>query len=158
MRKSIAAILVLGLVGMSAPVGLMAQAQGVQQGSIDGEALDVGGRPLPGVQVELFEAAGGQPIGVALQATVTNSRGQWSFAAVEPGEYVVRIVVNDLVAGIQVSVGAGATVAGLLIVAPSAATVDLQIGGGLSNAAKIGLVAGGIAGVIAGVIIAKDGS
>ena len=156
MRKPIAAILVLGLAVMGAPLGLMAQVPGVQQGVISGEAVDAGGRPLPNIRVQLLEAAGGgQSLRVVLQATLTGSQGEWTFTNVEPGEYVVQIVVNDHVAGIPVSVGAGAMVGGVLIVAPSAVALSAFPGGEVGAALVTVAVAGGILGTV---IYFNDGS
>ena len=119
MRKAVASVLVFGLVSFGAPVGLFAQA--AQPGSIAGEALDAGGRPLANIPVELLQAAAGQPIGGVLQTTTTDSRGAWTFAYVEAGDYVVRIAISDQVAGIPVSLDPGAELSNLVIVAPSSA-------------------------------------
>jgi len=153
-RRSIAAILVFGLAVMGAPVSLMAQ--GVQQGSVSGEALDAGGRPLVNVQVELFEAINRQPLGVALQTTLTGSQGDWTFTHVDPGEYVVQIVVNGHIAGIPVSVGAGTMLGGVLIVAPSAATPDPIFG--LAPGATAALLGAVAAGIITAVVVSTGGS
>ena len=150
-RKSIAAILVFGLTVMGAPVSLMAQ--GVQQGSVSGEALDAGGRPLANIRVELFEAINRQPLGVALQTTLTGSQGDWTFTHVDPGEYVVQIVVNGHIAGIPVSVGAGTMLGGVLIVAPSAATPDPIAGAALAT--LIAAIAG--AALVTTVVITRGG-
>ena len=77
--------------------------------------MDAGGRALVNQRVELLRDS------EVLNSTATGSRGEWSFANVAAGDYVVRTIVNGQVAGIHVSVVSGQTTARALIVAPSAA-------------------------------------
>lgn len=158
-RKAGVVVLILGLMSLGAPVGLFAQA--AQQGSIAGEALDAGGRPLANIPVELFHAVAGQPVGGALQTTVTDSRGGWAFTSVVAGDYIVRIMLSGQVAGIPVVVTAGAAVTDQLIVAPSLATTSLQAvgaAGALSTGAIAGVIAAVVGGVVAAVLVLSDGS
>ncbi len=155
MRKAVASVLVFGLLSFGAPVGLFAQA--ARQGSIAGEALDAGGRPLANIPVELLQAVAGQPVGGVLQTTTTDSRGAWIFANVEAGDYVVRIVVSGQIAGIPVSLGPGAGLSNLVIVAPSSAApapVFLGLGALLGTVVAVSVVAA----VITTVVILNDGS
>ena len=162
MRKMGVFVLILGLMSLGAPVGLFARA--AQQGSIAGEALDAGGRPLANIPVELLQAVAGQPVGGAVQTTTTDSRGAWTFTNVEAGDYVVRIMAGGQVAGIPVVVTAGVAVTNQLIVAPSLATTALQNQpagaptAALSTGAIAGIIAGVVGGVIATVLIVSDGS
>lgn len=157
MRKAGVLVLILGLMSLGTPAGLFAQA--AQQGSIAGEALDAGGRPLANIPVELLQAIAGQPIGGAVQTTTTDSRGAWTFTNVEAGDYVVRIMAGGQVAGIPVVVTAGVAVTNQLIVAPSLATTSLQAGApaALSTPALAGIVAGVVGAIVAAVVI-TDGS
>lgn len=156
MRKTVVSVLVLGLMSFGAPVGLFAQV--AQQGSIAGEALDLdaGGRPLANVRVELLQAVVGQPLGGAVQVTTTSSRGAWAFTGVEPGDYVVKLIVDGQVAGIPVVVGAGEVLNGLLIVAGSEANTDPAFLAGLSTTALLATV-GTIAALTAATIVIRRG-
>lgn len=160
-RKAGVFVLILGLMSLGAPAGLFAQA--VQQGSIAGEALDAGGRPLANIPVELLQVVAGQPVGGAVQTTTTDSRGAWTFTDVEAGDYVVRIMAGGQVSGIPVVVTAGAAVTDQLIVAPSLATTALQAqppsaASGLSTGAIAGIIAGVVGGIVAAVLVLSDGS
>ena len=115
MRKLIAVALVLAMTSLGAPVGALAQTStAALLGGVSGEALDAGGRALVGQRVELVQA------GQVIQTTTTGSRGEWTFANVPAGDYVVRIALNGRVAGIRVSVTPGQVLAGQQIVAASA--------------------------------------
>jgi hypothetical protein len=159
MRKAGVFVLILGLMSLGAPVGLFARA--AQQGSIAGEALDTGGRPLTNIPVELLQAVAGQPVGGAVQTTTTDSRGAWTFTNVEAGDYVARIMAGGQFAGIPVVVTAGVAVTNQVIVAPSLAMTSLQAGApasGLSGGALAGIVAGVVGGILATVLVLSDGS
>ncbi|MFH1269031.1 MAG: carboxypeptidase-like regulatory domain-containing protein [Planctomycetota bacterium] len=131
MRRLMAVVLVLAMTSLGAPVGALAQTStAAQPGSVSGEALDAGGRALVGQPVELVQA------GLVLQTTTTGSRGEWTFASVSPGDYVVRVVINGRVAGIRVSLAPGQALAGEMIVAPSAAAPSAAFIQGMSNAQK----------------------
>lgn len=88
-------------------------------GWVSGHAVDAAGRPLPSLRVELLKAFRGQPLGVPLQARVTDGRGAWSFSGVPAGDYVVRMVERGRIAGVPVSVAESSGATGVLIVAPS---------------------------------------
>ncbi|MCY4634706.1 MAG: carboxypeptidase-like regulatory domain-containing protein [Acidobacteria bacterium] len=111
-RASVAAALVAVLIGAFPLVAESA-------GWVSGHALDAGGRPLAGQRVELVGALQGQPVGVPVQANVTDARGAWSFSDVPAGEYVVRMVHRGRTAGVPVSVTGESGAPGVLIVAPS---------------------------------------
>ena len=59
--------------------------------------------------------------GEVLQTATSGNRGEWTFASVEPGDYVVRTTVNGQVAGTRVFVMAGQPVARAIVVVPAAA-------------------------------------
>ena len=136
-------------------MGLFAQA--VQQGSIAGEALDAGGRPLANIPVELLRAVAGQPVGGAVQTTTTDSRGAWTFTNLAAGDYVVRIIVNGQIAGVPVSIGAGESFGGVLIVAPSAAAVSQALGFATWAAAVL-FYGSAAAAIAAAAYVISDGS
>ena len=156
MRKTVVFALVFGLMSFGAPVGLFAQA--ARQGSIAGEALDAGGRPLANIPVELLQAVAGQPVGGVLQTTTTDSRGAWTFTNLEGGDYVVRIIVNGQIAGIPVSLGPGAGLFNLVIVAPSSASAVPVFLLALGPLLATTVVVAAVAAVITTVVVVTDGS
>ena len=111
-RAVIAAALVATLSGMSP---LFAESAGW----VSGHAVDAAARPLPNLRVELVETLRGQPVGVPLQAKLTDGRGAWTFNGVSAGDYVVRMVYQDRTTGVPVNVAEGSGATGVLIVAPS---------------------------------------
>ena len=113
MRKVLTLALVIIAASFGASAGTFAQTP--QLGGVSGELVDAGGRALANERVELVQA------GVAVQTATTGNRGEWSFAGVAAGDYVVRVSINGQTAGIRVTVAAGQPVAGALIVTPAAA-------------------------------------
>ena len=130
LRVSVTAALVAVLSGGSP---LLAESAGW----VSGHALDAGGRPLAGRRVELVGALDGQPVGVTVQANVTDARGAWSFSDVPVGEYVVRMVHRGQTAGIPVSVTGDSGAPGVLIVAPSLPAPELSSQDEGATAARI---------------------
>lgn len=145
MRRGAAVTVVLMLVLSGLPVGL-AQTR-TQVGAISGQAMDAGGRPLINQRVELVQG------GRVVQTTVTGLRGEWSFANVAPGEYVVRLVINDQVTGIRVFLAAGQTITDAVIVAPSAAAPSAAFLAALPLLASIAIVAGIAAAVVTVIVV-----
>lgn len=121
MRKLFAVSLAVLTLSLGAPSGLAAQitksspAVPTPSSSISGQVVDAGGRGAARQRVELVQN------GVVLHTTTTGAAGEYSFANVVSGEYIVRVVVNGLPAGIRVPVTSGAAVTGATIVLPSAA-------------------------------------
>lgn len=127
-------------------------------GSVSGQALDAGGRPLAHVGVELVEAVGARPFGRVVRATATDAAGAWAFARVPPGDYVARITLGRQTAGVAVSVRGVAE--HVRIVAPSIAGRAMQgtgAVGGVVTALGGGSVAAGVAvvgGIVSGATVA----
>ena len=88
-------------------------------GQVSGVAVDATGNPLAGIRVELLDAGAGRSPDALLQVNVTDGRGSWAFNSVPAGDYVVRILLDDQVAGVPVSVAAAEGMEGVRIVAPS---------------------------------------
>jgi hypothetical protein len=147
MRKLMALALVLVTAALGLPVGLAAQTA-ARPGSVSGEAVDAGGRALVSQRVELVLVQ----VSDVVQTTTTGSRGEWAFANVAPGDYVVRMLVNGQVTGIRVSVPAGQAVASALIVVPASAAPSAQFGA-LGVLGGTLLMAGIAAAVITTVVI-----
>jgi trimeric autotransporter adhesin len=78
-------VLVVFVIGLAAPVGASAQSS---QGGLRGVVKDAQG-VIPGVTVILLNDA----TGVARE-TVTNESGEYSFPAVEPSTYTVKVSVQ----------------------------------------------------------------
>ena len=158
-RASVAAALVAALSGA---FPLLAESAG----RVSGHALDAGGRPLAGQRVELVGALRGQPVGVPVQANVTDARGAWSFSGVPAGEYVVRMVHRGRTAGVPVSVTGDTGVPAVLIVAPSVPVPGWSSQDEGSTAARVtsealmatGLGILGAAAVAAIVVVLRDES
>lgn len=152
MRKAIVLALVIITASFGVPAQVFAQAPtSVQRGSISGEVLDAGGRALVNQRVELVQGHD------AVQTATTGSRGEWMFANVPPGDYVVRTIINGQVSGIRVSVMPGQVVTNALIVAPSAATPSAVFLGGLGPVFGT-LLLGGIAAAVITTVVLVTGS
>lgn len=130
MRKVFALVLVV-LASM--------QAQAASSfGSISGRAIDAVGRAVASQRVELMRD--GQVVTVAM----TDTRGAWTFANVDVGDYIVRTSIKGTLAGARVTVRAGESVAGTLIVVPTAA-VSPQFGALASLATSLAAATGSVA-------------
>ena len=152
MKKLTTLVLVLVTASLGFPTVGLAQARpNASLGTISGETLDAGGRALASQRIELVRDS------EAINSTMSGSRGEWSFTNVAPGEYVVRSVINGMVAGARVSVAPGQLMARALIVAPSASAPAPAF------LAALGLLGGsllvaGIAAVIITTIVIKNKS
>ena len=152
MKKLTALVLVLVTASLGFPTVGFAQARAnASLATISGETLDAGGRALVSQRIELVRDS------EVLNSTLSGSRGEWSFTNVAPGEYVVRTVINGMVAGARVSVTPGQMMARALIVAPSASAPAPAF------LAALGLLGGslliaGIAAVIITTIVIKNKS
>jgi hypothetical protein len=139
LKKVVILVLILATASLGVPGGVFAQATRAAPlaAAISGQAVDAGGRAIVNQRVDLVRD------GEVVQSTTTGIRGDWSFANVAAGDYVVRMTVNDQNAGMRVSVASGQTVANALIVAPSAAAPSaaflaaLGLVGGLLTGAAI---------------------
>jgi carboxypeptidase family protein len=145
-RKLLALALVLASTSLGAPVVGFAQSLRPPVGSVSGQLVDVGGRALANQRVELLSG------GASISSTITGNHGEWSFANVAPGDYVVRASVNGTLIGARVSVASG-QVATALIVAPSAAAPSAAFLGGLGVLGGSLVIAGVVAAVITTVVL-----
>ena len=138
MKKLITMVLVVMTASLGLPVSGYAQTKSSSAlGTISGETMDAGGRALSNQRVELLRDS------IVINSTMSGSRGEWSFANVSAGEYVVRTVVNGKVAGARVIVTPGQMIAHAMIVTPSASApapaffAALGLLGGLAVGAAI---------------------
>ena len=115
-------------------------------GSVSGRAVDATGRPLANLRVELVEAFRGHPVGVPVQASLTDRRGAWSFSGVSAGQYVVRMVQRQRMTGVAVSVADASEVVDVSLVAPSLPPAAVRLQGQEGAGQAGGQAAGGAAG------------
>lgn len=107
------------------PTGLLAQSPSTL---VSGRAVDASGRGVAHQRVELVQHAS------VVRTVTTDVIGDWSFAGVPPGDYVVRMNIKGHIAGVRVTVTAGQMVTGTLIVLPTAAVApQLGVIGTLAN-------------------------
>jgi hypothetical protein len=111
-KKLLVIALILTTAMLGVPGTVAAQTRGT---TIEGQSVDAAGRPVINQRVDLVRD------GAVLQSTTTGVRGEFSFANVAAGEYIVRMTVNGQTAGLRLPVAAGQTVASATIVASSAA-------------------------------------
>lgn len=141
MRKLVAIALTLSTLSLTMSSVVLAQgsvraaAQTKSAGSVSGQTVDAAGRAVAGQRVELVQ------LGVVVATSTTNSRGEYTFANVAAGSYVVRVVVNGTPAGIRVPVIAGAPVTGATIVLPSSVAPSSAFLGPLAPVILAGSVA-----------------
>lgn len=100
------------------PAGLLAQ---TPSGLVSGRAVDASGRGVANQRVELVQNT------LVVSTVTTDVMGDWSFAGVAPGDYVVRMNIKGHIAGVRVSVASGQMLTGTLIVVPTA-VVAPQLG------------------------------
>jgi hypothetical protein len=154
MRKSFAAALAIAMVaGGISPVF-------AQQAAVTGVAQGADKAPLRNYTVQVRNANTGQLAGT----TTSNQAGQFSFAALQPGNYVVEIVdAAGKVVGLSpsVSVAAGATVT-VTVSATAAGAIAAATGGGLSllglgPLASVAVAGAASAAAVTAVVATRDG-
>ena len=129
---------------------------GQTNGVISGVA-SVDGKPLANITVRLRSLDGGQLVG----NTTASAAGEFSFAGLSPGNFVVEMVgTNGTVIGTSatVSLTSAAMVAGNLTVAATAASLAAAGGAGLSATVIAVSAVGATLGTTAVVVVANDAS
>ena len=128
MRQVVTGLLVLLTVTIGAPmVGADPSAA-----TLIGQVVDAGGRGSVGRSVELVRD------GAVVSTAVTAASGEFQFAGIAPGSYVVRTMVNNQPAGTRISVNAGQSIP-VTVVLPSLATASPQIGAGVGALLSMGM-------------------
>jgi hypothetical protein len=144
--------LVLVTASLGFPVAGYAQTRtAASLGTVSGETVDAGGRALANQRVELVRDT------EVLNSTTSGSRGEWSFANVPTGDYVVRTVINGKISGARVTVTPGQMIARAVIVAPSASAPSPAF---LASLGLLGgsLVVAGVAAAIITTVVVVTGS
>ena len=155
MRKSFTMLLIIG-VALSGSAPILAQGQG----TLTGVAQSAEKAPLPNFRILVRNANSGELAG----STISNQAGQFSFASLKAGTYVVEIldaagkVVGlspslTVAAGSTVTVTVGATAAGALATS-SAGGVSLF---GLGPLASVAVAGAASAAAVTAVVATRDG-
>ena len=155
MRKSFAAVLV-AVMSVSGAGQVLAQGQG----ALSGVAQSADKAPLQNFRVHVRNANTGELAG----STTSNQAGQFSFSALQPGNYVVEIVdAAGKVVGLSpsVSVAAGSTVT-VTVGATAAGALAAASGGGLSllglgPLASVAVAGAASAAAVTAVVATRDG-
>jgi hypothetical protein len=159
MRKILSVVTVVAMVGSALPVSLGAAVRQDATGGVQGTARSAQQQPLAGHTVQIRNVQSGQ-----LAATgTTDASGQFQFAGLAPGSYVVEIVnasgaIIGTTAPIAVAAGSTATVS---VTASAAGALAASQGAGFSifglgTAASAAIIGGVAVGITAGVIAVKD--
>jgi len=169
MRRVLAFGLVMAVAFVGMPVGAYAAAkapaarQGQGTGSVNGVAHGADRTPLRNYTVRLRSTADGHIAGT----TTSSGAGDFSFAGLQPGNYIVEVVdAAGKVVGLSPTIGvaAGATVSVTVTAAAAGAITAAAASGGFSmfGLGTLGSVAvitaAGVAGVTAIVATRHDAS
>jgi Carboxypeptidase regulatory-like domain len=154
MRKSFAVFVMVAVVTGSTPI--LAQ----EQGTLSGVAQNADKAPLPNYRVHVRNANTGTLAG----STLSNQAGQFTFTALQPGNYVVELVdATGKVVGLSPSltVAAGATVT-VTVGATAAGALSAASGGGLSllglgPLASVAVAGAASAAAVTAVVATRDG-
>ena len=150
MRRVLVVALALSLAVPASAVFAAGAGQAPGTASIAGSARGAAGRAAANFTVRLRDLATGQLAGT----TTTGAGGQFTFAGINPGNYVIEVVnaSGEIVStSASISVASGAAVTGVSVSAPAA----LVAGGGSFFGSTLGLLTIAAAGAgIAGVSIA----
>lgn len=161
MRKLISAGLVLAMVLLGVPMSASAAVKPAsrQQGTINGMAQGANKQPLPNYSVRVRNVASGQVAGT----TTSNAAGNFSFAGLEPGSYVIEIVdAAGKVVGLSpsIAVAAGSTVSVTVSATAAGAIAGASTGGfslfGLGPLASVAVISAAGVAAVAGVVAARD--
>lgn len=155
MRKSFALVLV-AVMSASGTTSVVAQGQG----ALSGVAQNADKAPLPNFRVHVRNANTGELAG----STTSNQAGEFAFANLQPGSYVVEIVdaagkvvglspSMTVAAGSTVTVTVGATAAGALAAASGGGLSLL----GLGPLASVAVAGAASAAAVTAVVATREG-
>lgn len=158
MRKLCASLLVVVFVALGLPLGVPTLEAQPSLGGLRGTARNARQQSLPQVKVQVRG-----PDGSLVSTGTTNGAGQFSFAGLNPGNYVIEIVDaagNIVGTSASVAVTAGAT-ATVTVTAAAAGAIAAAGAGGVSlfGLGTIGTVAvvGGVAAATIATVVATQG-
>jgi len=154
MKRALALALVVALVGLGIPAPAFASV--VQ---VAGAVKYMSGMPAPNMAVRIRNAATGQVAGTGS----TSAAGEFSFANVGPGTYVVEVIDGSgRILATSTSIGlatAATTVTGVAIALTESDQGTTSSGGGgnfFKSTAGILLLAGAAALVVGGIVVATN--
>jgi hypothetical protein len=147
--RLLALLLILVLAMPASPWVLTSVAQG-ETASVAGTATSSTGETLINATVQLRDLA----TGTVTATTTSSSTGAFSFAAVNPGNYVVEVLnAAGQVVGTSasISVAAGAVVTGVMVTATAAAVAATAAAAGVGTIVAVtsAAVAAGVVGIAA---------
>jgi Carboxypeptidase regulatory-like domain len=159
-RRLILSSLIVALIAPSVPVFAAPARAGQPPGSISGLARSASSQPLPNTVVRLRSAETGQISG----STTTGAAGQFSFAALNPGTYVVEVLdAAGQVVGTSAAIvlsPAAMIASGLVIQASALGTAAAAgaVGGASFLGSTLGIVtiAAIAAGVVGAVVVVRN--
>lgn len=157
MRKTLATFLSVTMVLGALPVAAAARQQ--QTGGVQGVARDAQQKTLSNHTVQLRNVQTGQLVGTGK----TDAAGQFTFASLPPGSYMVEIVnaAGEIIgASAPIAVAAGTT-ASITVTASAAGALAASKGAGfgifgLGTAASAAIIGGAAVGVTAAIAM-RDG-
>jgi hypothetical protein len=145
MRKTFAVVLMLAVAVVAIPARLFAAVKGPKQqsGTLNGVAQGANKATLPNYTVQVRNASTGTLAG----STLSTQTGTFTFAGLQPGNYIVEIIdAAGKVVGLSpsVSVAAGAAV-NVTVTASAAGAITAATGGGfglfgLGTAASVAVI------------------
>lgn len=162
MRRAFAVVLSAAMIVAALPVTTTAAVRGARQegtGTVQGVARNAQQQTLSDHTVQIRNVQTGQLAG----SGTTNGAGQFTFAGLQPGNYVVEIVnaAGEIIGTTApISVAAG-TVAAVTVTASAAGALAAAGGAGfgifgLGTAASAAIIGGVAVGITAGVIAANN--
>jgi Ca-activated chloride channel homolog len=137
MRRFLLPAVVVLVGSLATLAGLVAQSN---VGQLHGKVTDTSGAALPGTDVEIRRPAGGE------RRTVTDAKGEFSFASLQPGPYSVTASLRGFRSAtkpVTVAAGSVTTITFALAVAGVAETVTVT---GETPTVDVQAVAGGVGG------------
>ena len=147
--RLLALLLILVIAVPVSPLVITSVAQ-AELGSVGGTATSSAGETLVNATVQLRDLA----TGTVTSTTTSSSTGAFSFAAVNPGNYVVEVLnAAGQVVGTSasVSVAAGAAITGVTVTATAAAVAASAAAAGVGTIVAVtsAAAAAGVAGIAA---------
>ena len=159
MRRVVSVVLILAFAAVVSPTPLVLAQQGT--GNVNGVAADAAKNPLANHTVRLRNLATGEITSV----TQSTANGSFSFAGINPGNFVVEIVnsAGQLIAqsstlAVAAGTTAAITVTASAIGAMAGAAGATGLAGLFTGTSLVVVTAAGVAAVAIGVVATQDDS